>query len=195
MKIERRKDHYYQKAKKENLPARSVYKLEEINNKHKLIRKGDKVLDIGCAPGSWCGLAGKITGKDGVVVGIDILPVTEENKKGIIFIQKDFFSLTPADLAHIAPSFDCVMSDAAPNTSGDRFTDHQRSLRICEKILDISKTLLKKDGNLLMKVFQGQDFPEFYRSVKPAFKLCKTEKPQSSRKESFEVYIVCKGKL
>jgi len=190
MRIERRHDFYYHKAKKENFPARSVYKLEELNRKLHIIAAGEKVLDIGCAPGSWCKYARAVVGKDGIVVGIDILPVEPAIQKDIIFMQRDVFALAPQDLAHITTAFDCVMSDAAPNTSGDRFTDHQRSLRICEKVWALAQAFLKPGGNLLMKVFQGEDLQPFFRQVSASFKSCKIEKPQSSRKESFEVYIV-----
>mgnify|MGYP000907109037 CR=1 FL=1 len=195
MRIERRKDFYYRKAKKENFPARSVYKLEELNKKLHIIKAGDKVFDIGCAPGSWCKYARTVVGKDGIVVGIDILPVQSDIRKDIVFLQKDVFTLTPQDLAHITPAFDCVLSDAAPNTSGDRFTDHQRSLRICEKVFALAQVFLKPGGNLLMKVFQGEDLQNFFKQVSASFKSCKIEKPQSSRKESFEVYIAGLGKL
>jgi 23S rRNA (uridine2552-2'-O)-methyltransferase len=195
MRIERRKDFYYHKAKKEHFPARSVYKLEELNKKLHIIKAGGRILDIGCAPGSWCKYARAVAGKNGIVVGIDILPVQADIQKDIVFLQKDLFTLTAQDLSHIGTSFDCVMSDAAPNTSGDRFTDHQRSLRICEKVFELSGIFLKPGGNLLMKVFQGEDYQKLYKEVGAAFKACKTEKPQSSRKESFEVYIVGLHKL
>jgi len=194
MKKERIKDFYYHKAKKEDFPARSVYKLEEINKKHRVIRPGDTVLDIGCAPGSWSKYARSLVGASGKVVGVDILPVLPDIQKEITFFRKDLMTLTPADLAQVAPVFDCVISDAAPNTSGDRFTDQQRSLRICEKVVELSSAVLKQGGNLVFKVFQGPDLPVLFKKTSELFRACKTEKPQSSRKESFEVYVVGIGK-
>ena len=169
--------------------------MEEIQKKHQVIRKGDAILDIGCSPGSWVQYTQEHIGDEGSIVGVDVQPLKIDSQKNITFIQRDIFEVTVEEIQAISPLFDCIMSDAAPNTSGDRFTDCQKSLRICERVFELSRTLLKKNGNLIMKIFQGEDFPAFYHEVKKSYKVCKTQKPHSSRKESYEVFIVGKNKV
>ena len=190
--LQNRKDHYFRKAKQEGFRARSVYKLFEINKKHNLIKRGDKILDLGCSPGSWSQAASKITGNKGVVLGIDILPIKEI--KEIKFIQADISSQeTLEKIRLVSEKFDVILSDMAPKTTGIKDLDHSKSIDLNEKALEIAEKCLVKNGNFLCKVFQGEFFPEFLKKVKGKFEFVKSFKPESSRKESKEVYIVAKG--
>ncbi len=190
--LKNRKDHYFKKAKQEGFRARSVYKLFEINKKYNLIKKGDKILDLGCCPGSWSQAASKITGNRGIVVGVDILPVKEI--EGVRFIQGDMTeSKTLEKIKSVSDKFNVILSDMAPKTTGIKELDHNKSIDLNEKALEIAEEILVENGNFLCKVFQGGFFPEFLNKVKEKFKFVKSFKPESSRKESKEIYIIAKG--
>jgi len=183
-------DHYTQWAKKERFPARSVYKLEEIQNKHHLIKKGDRVLDLGCSPGSWLLYAAKLAGSEGRVVGIDLKPVTTRVPSQIQIITADVFSL---DVAFLGNNFNVVLSDMAPATTGHKAVDAARSFNLCEAALDIARRILLPGGAFVCKIFQGTDFTIFLNNVRAGFKQQKIFKPQSSRKASKEIYVIGLG--
>ena len=190
--LKNRKDFYFRKAKEEGYNARSVYKLFELNKKYNLIKKGDRVLDLGCSPGSWLQGAAKIAGFNGLVVGVDILPVNKI--KGVNFIQADITDKTTVDMIKsFSEGFDVVLSDMAPKTSGIRELDHNKSIYLSEKAVGICKEVLVEKGNFLCKVFQGGYFKEFLDEVRKEFEFVKSSKPESSRKESKEIYVICKG--
>lgn len=188
----KRKDAYFKKAKREGYRARSAFKLFSLNKKYNLIKRNNSVLDIGCSPGSWSQVTKKLVGNNGLVVGIDILPVKEI--KNVKFIQGDITeSLTIEKIKNISNEFDVIISDAAPKTTGIKELDHDKSIYLNEKVLELSDNLLKKEGNLLVKVFQGKYFQEFLNKINKKFDFVKCSKPDSSRKESKEIYIVAKG--
>ena len=183
------RDHYFKKARKENYPARSVYKLQEVQKKYQVIRKNNTVLDLGCCPGSWSLYAAEIVGSGGRVTGIDLKPVKVKNRaaKWLEFIRGDIFS----ELNVLAGErVDVVLSDMAPQTSGNKFTDHVKSVELAVRALEICGVSLKAGGNFYCKVFQGEDFPGFVADVKKNFKLVKVVKPKSSRSESREVFVL-----
>ena len=184
-------DHYTRQAKKENFPARSVYKLEEIQQKHRLIKKGHKILDLGCSPGSWLLYAAKLTGDRGRVVGIDLKPVKGQVPAHAQIITADVFDLDPDSLGN---NFHVVLSDMAPATTGQKDVDAARSYNLCEAALGISQKVLLPGGSLVCKMFQGPDFNTFTDAVKADFKELKVFKPRSSRKASREIFIIGKGK-
>ena len=184
-------DHYSRKAKKDRFPARSVYKLEEIQQKHRLIKKGDKVLDLGCSPGSWLAYAGRLTGDKGMVIGIDLKPVTIQVPPHIKIITEDVFDL---DVESLGSDFNVVLSDMAPATTGHKGVDAARSLGLCETALGIAQKILLPGGSFVCKIFQGPDFNQFVDSVRNGFKVQKIFKPRSSRKASREIYIIGFGK-
>jgi len=188
------KDYYFNKAKQENYPARSIYKLEEAQKKYNFLRKGDVVLDLGCQPGSWSMYAARIIGPQGLVVAVDL----KDGKKTsipdaaeIIWLSRD---ITAADvigaLQEIAADFRVVLSDMAPRTSGNKWVDQQQSLRLARRSLEIAEHLLGKGGNYYCNVFQGEDVPEFINDVRGRFKRTRTFKPKSSRTESREIFIL-----
>ena len=180
-------DHYSQQAKKERFPARSVYKLEEIQKKHRLIKKGDTVLDLGCAPGSWLLYTAKLTGPKGRVIGVDLKPVSIQVSPHIKIISADVFTL---DIESLEKDFNVVLSDMAPATTGHKAVDAARSYNLCETALKIAQSILLPGGSFVCKIFQGPDFNLFLNAVRAGFKGLKIFKPQSSRKASKEIYII-----
>jgi len=191
-KQNRWEDHYSEKAKKENFPARSVYKLQEIQQKSNLIKKGDHVLDLGCAPGSWLLYAASVTGETGRVVGIDLQPVPVKLPSHATAYIGDV--LSPDETLLTGKHFNVVLSDMAPSTTGNRIVDAARSLTLCETALFIAQQVLIPGGSFVCKIFQGEDFKAFSDSVKADFKTHKIFKPKSSRKASKEIYIIGTGK-
>jgi 23S rRNA (uridine2552-2'-O)-methyltransferase len=191
------KDFYYKKAKKDKYPARSVYKLEEALNKHKFIRRGDSVLDLGCCPGSWSLYASEVVGVSGIVVGVDLQEVTASPRAGgseIIWLRQNI--MKPEfleEVRKIRPSFKVLISDLAPRTTGNRWADHQQSMRLISETLALAGKLLNRNGHFYCKAFQGEDFPDFVKEVKEKFTKVKTIKPKSSRVESREVFVLAMG--
>jgi 23S rRNA (uridine2552-2'-O)-methyltransferase len=183
-------DHYSQQAKRERYPARSVYKLEEIQKKHRPIKKGDKVLDLGCAPGSWLLYTAKLTGPKGRVIGVDLKPVSIQASPCINIIYADVFTL---DVASLEKDFNVVLSDMAPATTGHKTVDAARSYNLCEAALKIAQNILLPSGSFVCKIFQGPDFNPFLDDVRSGFKKLKIFKPQSSRKASKEIYVIGLG--
>ena len=183
-------DHYSQQAKRERYPARSVYKLEEIQKKHRPIKKGDKILDLGCAPGSWLLYAAKLTGPKGRVIGIDLKSVSIQVSSHIKIIAADVFAL---DVASLGKDFNVVLSDMAPATSGHKTVDAARSHNLCEAALKIAQNILLPGGSFVCKIFQGPDFNLFLDDVRAGFERLKIFKPQSSRKASKEIYVIGLG--
>lgn len=193
-KANRWEDHYSRLAKKENYPARSVYKLQEIQSRYKLIKKGGRVLDLGCYPGSWTIYASGLVGEKGTVVGIDLKKLDIKIPSNALVYQCDIFNIDDNTLFSIGKDFDVVISDMAPATTGSKSVDAVRSYDLCMAALDIANNVLLHNGSFLCKIFQGEDFNEFLEMVKAAFNTYKIFKPQSSRKFSKEIYIIGLGK-
>ena len=187
-------DHYSQRAKKERFPARSVYKLKEIQKKYGLIKKGNKILDLGCAPGSWLLYAADLTGNTGHVIGIDLVPVKIHVPSHVKIYTGDILSMDEAYFSSLGQDFNVVMSDMAPSTTGNRLVDSTRSFNLCQMALTVAQTTLKTGGSFVCKIFQGEDFKKFSDSVKAVFNKHKIFKPQSTRKVSKEIYIIGFGK-
>jgi 23S rRNA (uridine2552-2'-O)-methyltransferase len=187
-------DHFTRKARKEQFAARSVYKLQEIQNRMQLIGKGQRVLDLGCAPGSWMQYAAELVGPGGKVIGIDLKPVSVELPPHAKAMVADIFDVGETTPELPARGFDVVMSDMAPDTTGHRATDAARSAALCEAALALAMDLLVDGGHFLCKIFQGSDFKAFSDTVKASFQQQRIFKPQSSRKASREIYIAGLGK-
>ena len=188
-------DHLTQKAKSMGYPARSVFKLEDIQNKFQIIKKGNIVLDLGCSPGSWTLYAAKLVGDQGHVLGIDLKAVETKLPPNALTIQDDI--LNPEHPAFIEPhtgAFNTVISDMAPATTGRKDVDAIRSFELCRMALDTALKNLAFRGNFVCKIFQGNDFKTFEQEVKAAFKTCRVFKPESCRKQSKEIYIIGKDK-
>jgi 23S rRNA (uridine2552-2'-O)-methyltransferase len=187
-------DHYSRRAKKESFPARSVYKLQEIQRKYNLIKTGDKVLDLGCAPGSWLLFAAKLTGVGGRVVGIDRQPVAIEMPSNASVYTADILSINDEFFRSVGKEFNIIISDMAPATSGNKHVDSSRSFNLCQAALSIAQNMLIPGGSFVCKIFQGEDFKAFSDAVKGSFNKTRIFKPQSSRKASREIYIIGLGK-
>ncbi len=185
-------DHYSRKAKKERFPARSVYKLQEMQQKYNLIKKGDRILDLGCSPGSWLLYAAKLTGNKGHIVGIDLKPVTINVPRNVTTYTGDIFSFGSFSQS-IGNEFNVVISDMAPSTTGIKNVDSARSFNLCQAALEIAQNVLLPGGSFACKIFQGEDFKQFSDYVKSYFATCNIFKPKSSRKASKEIYIIAKG--
>jgi len=188
------RDYYFKKAKKEKYPARSVFKLEEVQQKYRLFRRGDAVLDLGCHPGSWSLYASSVVGPGGLVVGIDLQETSKEPRDGGSPIHWICGDITDPELIGqvrtIRPAYKSVISDIAPRTTGNRWTDHQHSMRLVRQSLEIAQSLLHDKGHFLCKIFQGEETPDFIAEMKHQFGFVKVIKPQSSRKESREVFAL-----
>ncbi len=188
------RDHYTQKAKKDNYPARSVYKLQEIQQKFTLIKKNDKVLDLGCFPGSWLIYAAETVGPNGKVIGIDLKPVATGLPPNAISFEGDILNLDEKIVNSIGNDFDVVLSDMAPATTGMKDVDAMRSFELCSMALSVAMERLSPGGSFVCKIFQGGAFNEFTDLVKSVFNKHKVFKPESCRKQSREIFIIGIGK-
>ncbi|MFC3120648.1 23S rRNA (uridine(2552)-2'-O)-methyltransferase RlmE [Agaribacter flavus] len=187
-------DKYVQQAQKKGLRSRAVFKIEELNDKDKLVKTNDVVVDLGAAPGGWSQYCAEQVGDNGTVIACDILPM--DSLAGVDFLQGDFReeSVLNALLTKIGGNnVDIILSDMAPNMSGNQSVDQARSMYLCELALDMCHQVLKPNGHFVIKVFHGEGFDDYFRAVKAAFASVKTRKPDSSRARSREVYLVAKG--
>ena len=184
-------DEYVKKAQKEGYRCRAVYKLLEIIEKKHIINKGDTVLDLGAAPGGWSQVAVKITGKSGQVIASDILPIEEIN--GVNFIQGDFTLQSVYDeLMNLikGSSIDIVLSDMAPNMSGQLSVDQPKSMYLADLAIDFALKILSRNGHFIVKVFQGDGFDEYVKKSRSSFRKVSIIKPKASRPRSKEVYLL-----
>lgn len=191
---EHHSDKYVLEAKKKGLRSRAVFKLDEIQEKDRLFRPGMVVVDLGAAPGGWSQFASQQIGDNGTVVACDILPM--DSLPGVDFLQGDFReeSVLNALLNKIGgTNVDLIMSDMAPNMSGNVSVDQAKSMYLCELALDMCNQVLKRNGSFIVKVFMGEGFDDYFRQIKQMFTTIKTRKPDSSRARSREVYLVAKG--
>ncbi|MDP3883067.1 MAG: RlmE family RNA methyltransferase [Candidatus Staskawiczbacteria bacterium] len=187
---DKKTEFYTELAKKENYPARSVYKLQEIDQKYKMFKNGDKVLDLGCAPGSWLLYVAQKVGEKGVVVGVDIDEIKIPEKSNIIFMKKSVFELAETDFSY---KFNAVISDMAPSTTGVVFVDSGKSLELSEQAFKTAKMFLKPGGNFVCKIFDSPEAIEFFQVIKDNFEIAKRLKPKAVTKNSKEFYIIGKN--
>ena len=188
------RDSYTVRAQKQGFPARSVYKLEEIQKAYRILRKGNRVLDLGCTPGSWLLFASQIVGPKGIVVGVDLASISLALPPNARFVQKDVLCWDKSFLEAIDGPFDVVLSDMAPSTTGNSFVDAQRSLELCESALTISLQVLRPKGAFVCKIFHGTDFKDFSNRTKASFRRVAHIRPKTTRKGSKEIFIVALGK-
>lgn len=187
-------DHYVHLAQKDGYRARAAYKLLEIDGKEKLLYKGMTVVDLGSAPGSWSQVVSRKLKDSAKIFALDILPM--EPIDNVKFICGDFRENSVLEELKNAldnPTVDLVISDIAPNMSGQAVTDQARSFYLAELALDFARNHLKKDGAFLVKVFQGTGFQEYVRDMRASFCHVVTHKPKASRNRSNEVYLLGKG--
>lgn len=188
-------DEYVKMAQVKGYRSRAVFKLNEIQDKDHIIKPGMNIIDLGAAPGGWSQFARElIDGGKNKIVALDILPM--EPIEGIDFIQGDFREQAVLDELYAVldgAEVNLVMSDMAPNMSGNKAVDQPRSIYLAELALETAKTVLTKGGTFLVKLFHGEGFEEFYKEVQQSFSKVVIRKPKASRPRSNEVYILAKG--
>jgi 23S rRNA (uridine2552-2'-O)-methyltransferase len=188
------RDIYVEQAVRDGWRARAVFKLEQIQAKERLLRSGTLCVDLGSAPGSWSQLAAKLVGPTGRVVAIDLLPM--EPIPGVEFLAGDFTAPETLQALRnlVGPKpVDLVMSDMAPNISGNRAMDQPRSMALLDEALLFAKEVLRPGGDFLVKAFQGEGIDTFTRDLKESFETVKTIKPKASRPESREIYLLARS--
>ena len=187
-------DEYVKMAQVQGYRSRAVFKLKEINEKDNLIKNGMNIVDLGAAPGGWSQLARQLMGEKGQLISLDILPI--DPLEGVTTILGDFREESVLDALYVqlagAP-IHLIMSDMAPNMSGNKATDQARSIYLGELALDMAKTVLAKQGTFVVKLFQGEGFEAFHKEVQAVFTQVTIRKPKASRPRSNEVYILAKG--
>ncbi len=186
-------DPFVQRSKKEGYRSRAAYKLTGIDDRDRILAPGAVVVDLGAAPGGWTQVAAKRVGPRGRVIAIDLLEM--EPVAGATFLQGDFASpsgLAAVEAALAGAKADAVLSDMAPNLSGIAITDQARSMALAELARDFALAHLKPGGSFLVKVFQGAGYDEFMRSLRWAFARVVVRKPEASRGESAELYLLAR---
>lgn len=189
------KDHYFHKAKKDNFLARSVYKLEEIDERFKILSKNDKVIDLGYHPGSWIQYTSQIIGPSGIVIGADVRDINNKllNLKNVRLFQKDVLTIETMEELGVSDQFNVVLSDMAPNTTGIRSVDQDRSLALVEMVFSLLPKFLKHGGNVVVKVFESNDAQVFLKTQKNRFAEFHYLRPKSVRSVSKEYFVIGKG--
>lgn len=186
-------DAYFRKAKAEGYVARSAYKLLQIEERRHLIRRGHRVIDLGCAPGSWLQVASKIVGADGRVLGVDLQP-SMIDLPNVRTVVADAFKLDPKELTELlGGKADVLLSDMAPNTTGTPKGDHFRSVTLCRRVLELAPGLLERDGGLVIKVFEGEAYMDLLAEVAAQFTVARGFKPHATREMSREMFIQAWG--
>jgi 23S rRNA (uridine2552-2'-O)-methyltransferase len=186
-------DHYARRARNEKWVARSVYKLEEIDRRFRLIGRGHRLLDLGCYPGSWSQYSLKKVGPGGEVVGMDLREPKRLSAPNFRFIKADVITLDLERLLQEIRLRDAVISDLAPQTTGIKVADASRSMELAKKALEISLALLKERGHFLSKVFEGEDLKALRNEVKERFDQTRLVRPSAVRKGSKEIYLLGLG--
>lgn len=196
-----RKDHYYNKAKQEGYRTRAAYKLQQIDNEEHIFEEGDTVVDLGAAPGGWLQVAGERVSDSGTVIGVDFQRIKslDDGERAVParvkMVRGDMTDEeTQAEVREVAgeEGVDAVISDMAPNMTGEYSVDHARSVYLAQQAFETAKTILKPGGDFAVKVFEGRDLADFKSDLEEHFEYVRTMRPDASRDESSEVYLVAK---
>ena len=192
---EKKGEAWYKKAKREGYRARSAYKLQQIQDKFSVLREGDTVVDLGAAPGGWSQVAREVVGDQGRVIALDLAPM--HGLSGVKFIRGDIThpETITAVLSTLAADpkgvrVDAVISDMSPDITGNYTMDQANSVFLCQHALNFAKRVLDVGGRFLVKIFEGEDFPEFRDELKKQFRDVKAFNPPASRKQSSEIYLI-----
>ncbi|MBX8637407.1 MAG: RlmE family RNA methyltransferase [Thermoplasmata archaeon] len=190
---ERKRDYYYLKAKRENYRSRAAFKLVQLQDKFSFMFEGMKCVDLGAAPGGWLQVEKEIAGKNGTVVGVDIAPLKELD--GVTALRADVTAPSAAEkiLGAAGGRVDVVLSDMAPNISGNYDLDHERSVALVMAALGVARLVLARNGNFVAKLFEGRSEKEVVAAVAASFKEVRLSKPVASRKQSSETYVIAMG--
>ena len=189
---EAKKDHYRKLAKEEGYRSRSAYKLMQIDQKYKIIKRGFYVLDFGAAPGGWLEVLSKRITNKGLAIGIDIKAI-EYISENVITLECDINdSNFVKDIKHVTEDeFDLILSDIAPNVTGMWEVDQSVQIDLTEKIIFTFDRLMKKNGNAVLKVFEGTKLSQLEKTLKNKFRQIRRFKPPASRGASSEMYLIC----
>lgn len=189
----KRADHFTLEAKKQGYPARSIFKLEEIDRRLGLLKQGMNVLDLGAAPGSWMMYAAQKIGRNGKLLAVDLTEISVQVPMNATAIQGDALSLENDALATYAP-YDVVLSDMAPNTTGNRLGDQTRSFELFMRALAVADKLVKPGGAFVGKIFMGEDYALAKKEVKRIFEEERALRPEGTRASSYELFLVGLGR-
>ncbi|KXA90054.1 hypothetical protein AKJ57_04500 [candidate division MSBL1 archaeon SCGC-AAA259A05] len=191
----RKNEHYYKKAKKEGYRSRAAYKLKQLDEKYGLLRENDVTVDLGAAPGGWLQVVREKVGREGFVLGVDLEPIEKLDYENVETIRADITEEGTEDLIlkNLPRKPDVILSDASPNISGVWEVDHARSVELGRSALSLARELLGREGNVLIKVFQGKFFEKLKEEAREDFDFLKASKPKASRKRSAEIYTIGKG--
>jgi len=193
-----RKDEYYNRAKQEGYRTRAAYKLKQLDREADLLSHGDTVVDLGAAPGGWLQVAAEEVGETGTVVGVDFQRIRELDHDSIETIKGDMTEERTKDRLSETigeGGADLVISDMAPNMTGEYDLDHARSVHLARQAFAVAEDVLATDGDFVAKVFQGQDLDALREEIEDAFQYVRTMNPKASRNSSSEVYLVGKHRL
>jgi 23S rRNA (uridine2552-2'-O)-methyltransferase len=193
-RVRRPQDHFGDRAKREGYPARSVYKLQEIDRRTQLLRRGQRVLDLGAAPGSWTLYAAERVGREGKVLSLDLNDARIQLPAQVTFRVLDVFAVD-ARAEFGSAAFDVVLSDMAPHTSGQRHRDQFGSYELYMQALRVAREVLVPGGAFVGKIFQGPELEAARAATRAAFERVRIVKPEASRDESFEIFLVGTGAL
>lgn len=190
-------DHYFRMAKQQGYHSRAAFKLLEIDERKKILKTGDCVLDCGAAPGSWVQVALKRIGPKGKIVAIDLQTIKLGFRDARVHLIEGDLTKTPGSelLSFLGEGrkFDVVLSDMAPSTTGERTLDHFGSIRLCEAVLDRVPEVLRQGGKVVMKALEGEAYPDLLARCKEMFETAKGFKPKASRSESTEMFVIAEG--
>ena len=188
------RDEYYNRAKQEGYRSRAAYKLKGIHEEVNLISRGDTVVDLGAAPGGWLQVAAELAGEEGNVVGVDLQRI--DSLEGVETIRGDLTTEeTKAEIRERVGEVDVVLSDMAPNMTGEYNVDHARSIHLARQALEVATDLLAGGGDFVVKAFDGPDLTDLRADIEREFDYVRLMRPDASREESSEVYLVAKGRL
>lgn len=189
------KDPFYRRAKSEGYRSRAAYKLLELDRRFHLIRPGDRVVDLGAAPGGWLQVASRLVGKKGRVIGVDIQPIEPLREENVLVIQGDVGSeeCRQKIIGLLGSQADCVLSDLSPRLSGIRDADISRSMELVRSALKVACRLLRPGGTFLVKTFMAEEINTLSSELKGQFRSLQRTRPESSRKGSSEIYLCAQG--
>jgi len=192
---ERKKDHYYKMAKRDNYRSRAAYKLSQINRRFEIFKPGDTVIDLGANPGGWSQMALELVGETGTIIALDLKPI--EPIPGVIIIKGDVRSkIVKRKVRDLIPKkgVNIILSDMSPNISGNYSMDYAKSIELAEMALGYADEFLNNGGHMIVKVFDGDLAFDYFKQIKDKFKISKRHSPKASRQSSSEVYMIGKSK-
>jgi 23S rRNA (uridine2552-2'-O)-methyltransferase len=189
------KDAFYRKAKKEGYRSRAAFKLLELARRFHLIKRGDRVVDLGAAPGGWLQVAAELTGSEGKVVGIDLQPIAPVHEGNVVLLQADATTSESKEKIKqlLGGPADCVLSDLAPRLSGIRDADISRSLELIRMAHVVARELLRPGGSFVVKTFVADELRDYFEELKRDFSSVERTRPEATRKASSEIYFCARG--